>query len=141
MIHRSLSYEVRALATLALNYFLSMMIILQVDILSGGPIWLFGFAVIAGLLLGLKAAIIALLINTATVVSLLQLYVHGMLETPLLHVISIEQAIAAAANYILFNAIISVSCAILIQVLQSTVRKKVAASAALQEEKSKLRET
>ena len=138
--YRPLRYETRALATLASVYLLSLGIISHVGIMSGGPVWLFGFAVVAGLLLGLRAAIIALVINAATSISLLMLVLSGMLATPLLQVITAEQAIAAVANYILFNTVIAVSAAILIGGLQSTIRKKEAAAAALEEEKAKLLE-
>ena len=138
---RPLRYEVRVLATLAMIYFLSIGIILNVGPLSGGPVWLFGFAVTAGLLLGLKAAIFALVLNAATSISLLLAYLSGRLESPLLQFMTAEQAIAAVANYILFNSIIAISAAILVQGLQQTVKRKETAAAALEEEKIKLLET
>ena len=138
---RPLRYEVRALATLALIYLLSIVIILQVGVLSGGPIWLFGFAVATGLLLGLRAAIFALIVTAATSISLLLLMLAGVLESPVLQVVTPEQAISAVANYILLNSGISVSVAILIEGLQSTVRKKEVTAAALEKEKFKLLET
>ena len=138
---RSLRYEVRVLATLAMMYFLSIAIIVNVGPLSGGPVWLFGFAVTAGLLLGLKAAVTALLISAATSISLLLLFLSGRIETPLLQFMTVEQAIAAVANYILFNSIIAVSAAILVEGLQQTVKRKETAAAALEEEKKKLLET
>jgi PAS domain S-box-containing protein len=138
---RPLRYEVRALATLALIYIVSIVIIHHVGVLSGGPIWLFGFAVTAGLLLGLRAAIIALAVTAATSISLLLLFFEGILETRIVQLMSTEQAIAAVANYILFNSIIAVSAAILVEGLHSTVRKKEAAADALKKEKSKLLET
>jgi PAS domain S-box-containing protein len=138
---RPLRYEVRALATLALIYIVSIVIIFHVGVLSGGPIWLFGFAVTAGLLLGLKAAVIALAVTAATSISLLLLFFEGILETRILQLMSAEQAIAAVANYILFNSLIAVSAAILVEGLHSTVSKKEAAAAELKKEKSKLLET
>ena len=134
---RSIRYEARVLVTLAMIYTLSIAIILHVGVLSGGPVWLFGFAVVAGL----KAAIIALSINAATSITLLLMFLNKILETPILQVMTKEQAIAAVANYILLNSIIAISCAILIEGLQSTVRKKETAAAALEKEKFKLLET
>ena len=138
---RPLRYEVRVLVTLALIYGLSIAIIVNVGPLSGGPVWLFGFAVTAGLLLGLKAAIIALFINAATSITLLLLILSGKLQTSIMQWMTAEQAIAAVANYILFNSVIAVSAAILVGGLQSTVKKKEAAAAALEQEKIKLLET
>ncbi len=135
---RPLRYEVRVLATLAMIYFLSIGIIVNVGPLSGGPVWLFVFAVTAGLLLGLKAAIIALFINSATSISLLLLFLSGRLETALLQVMTFDQALAAVANYILLNSIIAVSAAILVEGLQSTVKKREESAVALEEEKAKL---
>ena len=138
---RPLRYEVRALAALAMMYFLAIAVILNVGVFSGGPVYLMVFAVTAGLLLGLRAAIIALVINAATAITLLVLFLNGVLDSAVLQVMTKEQAIAAVANYILLNSAIAIACAILIEGLQSTVRKKEAAAAALEQEKFKLLET
>ena len=63
--HR-LKYEIRAVMALISFYVLGLVIIISVGPLSGGPIWLFAFAVLIGVLLGFKAAIMALTVNAIT---------------------------------------------------------------------------
>ena len=49
--------------TLSLTFLLGVLIIHQVGFLSGGTAWLFCFSVLSGVLLGLRAAITATLLN------------------------------------------------------------------------------
>ncbi len=68
LLSRRLKYEIRAAIALISFYLLGLVIIISVGPLSGGPIWLFTFAVLVGVLLGAKAAIMALSVNAITLV-------------------------------------------------------------------------
>jgi len=66
LFSRRLKYEIRAAIALISFYLLGLAIIISVGPLSGGPMWLFAFAVLVGVLLGSKAAIMALTVNGIT---------------------------------------------------------------------------
>ncbi|MCP4760601.1 MAG: hypothetical protein GY870_02395, partial [archaeon] len=61
-VHR-IKFEIRASVTLLIFYVIGTVGILSVGPLSGGPAWLFAFAVLSGVLLGNHAAFVAILMN------------------------------------------------------------------------------
>ena len=64
---KGFSYKIRATSTLILCYLLGLSVIFNVGTFSGGPIYLFTFAVLAGVLLGSRAAISAVILNCVTI--------------------------------------------------------------------------
>ena len=75
---KRIRYEIRALASLLMCYTFGLMIIISVGPISGGWVWLFAFAVLAGVLLGLKAAILAILVNAVSLTILAWLISNGL---------------------------------------------------------------
>ncbi|MCP4671201.1 MAG: hypothetical protein GY857_07835, partial [Desulfobacula sp.] len=63
---KNLSYKFRAASIPVISYILGIILITVVGPFGGGPVWLFFFPVIAGVLLGYKAASRALIINALT---------------------------------------------------------------------------
>jgi len=72
-----ISYQFRASISLLMFYFIGVVIIYSVGPLSGGPVWLFTFAVMVGVLLGIRAAIAAVCINSITIAIIAWLMVTG----------------------------------------------------------------
>ena len=66
LLSRRIKYEVRAIVTLLMFYAVGLGIIIFVGPISGGPAWLFSFPILVGVLLGLKAAIMALALSAIT---------------------------------------------------------------------------
>ncbi|WDP86428.1 MAG: hypothetical protein HUN05_15935 [Desulfobacter sp.] len=64
-VHK-IRFEIRASATLLAFYVIGVSVILSDGPLSGGPAWLFAFAVLAGILMGNHAAIVAITLNAVT---------------------------------------------------------------------------
>ena len=79
LFSRKLSYRFRACGTLLVVYAASLGILTNAGIVSGAPAWLFGFAVLAALLLGLKGACVATVINVATLSLFWYLTRQGMI--------------------------------------------------------------
>ena len=75
-VHR-IRYEIRTGLSVLIFYVIGMAIILSVGPLSGGPAWLFAFAVIAGVLMGNTAAIAAILINALSPAFIIILVLTG----------------------------------------------------------------
>ncbi len=73
LLSRRLRYETRTALTLLMVYAVGLAVTISFGPLSGGPLWLFTFAVLSGVLLGSKAAILAVALNgiTLTIISLL----------------------------------------------------------------------
>ncbi len=78
--YRRLSYHLRAGAVSLIFYIIGSMIIIRVGPYSGGPGYLFTFAILSGVLLGLRAALTALAISFSTLLGAFWLSQHGYLH-------------------------------------------------------------
>ena len=61
-----ISFTIRATTTLLILYGIGLTIMVFTGPLSGGPLWLFCFSIFSGILLGSRAALVAILTNTIT---------------------------------------------------------------------------
>ena len=122
---RRLNYEFRAAAAVALVYMVGLNVCIEVGFFSGGPIYLFTCSILAGLLIGLRAAVLAVVLNAATITILGCLMGGGALPAALPYFPSLERALAAGASYVLLNAVSAISTAVLVGGLhQVTTRQK-----------------
>jgi PAS domain S-box-containing protein len=134
-------YEVRAAITLFMVYFVGLVIILFMGPLSGGPAWLFAFAVLVGVLLGTKAAIKALIVNALTLMVIGLVFYSDLLGGTFPFFRSIEHMIVTGANFMLLNAIAAMSVAVLVKGLMTAHEKERNATRILEKERLRLLET
>ncbi|MEW6263054.1 MAG: response regulator [Thermodesulfobacteriota bacterium] len=124
IFNRRINLSVRAAGVLACLYLLGLMSLYYLGPLSGGLIWLFAFAVLSGVLLGLGMAVAALVINTAT------LLVFGWLVT--LQALPwlppggdyLTKWTILSGSMILLNVLAAISVAILGRGLQTTLQQE-----------------
>jgi PAS domain S-box-containing protein len=135
---RGVSYRIRASAALGVIYVVALYLLVFLGPLSGGPIWLFTFGIMSGLLLSLRAAIIGVWINTVTLAVLGWLFYSGYLGKGLPFFESTLRAVAAGGNFIFMNAAAAVSCALLIRGLHVIASKEQSISQSLEHEKAQL---
>jgi PAS domain S-box-containing protein len=121
---KKIKFEYRALGLLTLIYLVGFFIIVKVGILSGGPAWFFSAAVLAGVLLGLRAALAALAANAFAILVIGWLMSTGNFGSHSGLFQSMERGFAAGASFIFLNAVTSVSVAALVGGLESTTRQK-----------------
>ncbi len=140
LISKRPSFEIRSAVTLLMCYFVGLGVIISIGPLSGGPIWLFAFAVLVGVLLGSKAAMAAVALNGITLIVIGWLLHTGrfgeafpFFNTPL-------AMIAAGLNFIVLNIIASLSVAMLVKGLVSTHDKEKKLLNRLEHEKTHLLE-
>jgi two-component system cell cycle sensor histidine kinase/response regulator CckA len=125
---------------LLLTFLVGVFVIGQAGFLSGGPAWLFCFAVMSGVLLGLRAALLAALLNGLAIVVLAGLSAAGMAaetQGPM----TATRAIAAGANFLFLNAVSAVFVAVLVNGLQALNKKTEAATNAYRDERADLLRT
>ena len=137
LVIRRIRLPIRAAAALLTTFLLGIFVVAQAGFLSGGPAWLFCFAVLSGVLLGLGPALLAILLNAAALLLLAWLSSQGYVANLELS-ISLPRALTAGANFIFLNALSAVSVAVLVNGMQALNRKAVAATAALKEERENL---
>jgi two-component system cell cycle sensor histidine kinase/response regulator CckA len=130
-------FQFRAVATLLCTFSVGVVIIHQIGFLSGGPTWLFCFSVLSGVLLGLRAAVTATILNAAALVTLGGLFNPGHpIEQVFLH--SLLRSLTAWANFIFLNLVSAASVATLVNGLLSLNRKTEQATAELKREREAL---
>lgn len=112
---RKLSYEFRAWVACALVYIVGVYVVFFFGFLSGGPIWLFSFAVLCGLLLGVKPAITGICVNFLTLGILAWLHSSTSLGDGVPFFSTRLNALAAAGNFLFLNTLVAISCALLIR--------------------------
>ncbi len=140
-IFRAIDYEIRACTVVALVYLVGLNVCVQVSLFSGGPAYLFTAAILAGLLIGLRAAVIMVALNSVTVVTLVVFITGGYLSNEHLFFPSMERAIAAGASYILLNAVSAISAAVLVRGLHRVTTRQIELTNELFIEKAELIET
>ncbi len=140
LLFRGIPYGIRAAVVVMGFYGVGLSVIFNAGIISGGPIWLFTFGAMAGLLTGLRAALLAVLLNAVTLSALGILYYSGHLgeETP--YYVSGLRAITAGANFVLLNLIVASAAAVMIRGIEFAADKERNISRSLAKEKNLLLE-
>ncbi|MCD4718286.1 MAG: PAS domain S-box protein [Desulfobacula sp.] len=129
LLSPTLSFRHRSCIAAAIPYVIGLFIIIHVGPLSGGPSWLFAFAVIAGVLLGSKAALTAVIINAVTIIVMGWLASTGKVHFDFPFFQSSGVLITAGANFVFLNAVVAVGVSVLIKSLEITnLKEKILAS-------------
>ena len=138
LILRGINYKIRASITSLITYGVGLYVIMSVGLLSGGPAWLFAFTVISAVLMGLRAAYMALTINGITLTIIGILIRTGQFGENYTFFTTPEKLIVAAANFLLLNAVAAISVAVLVRSLQSAAQREKAATDSLKRERTQL---
>ncbi|MFH2063900.1 MAG: PAS domain S-box protein [Pseudomonadota bacterium] len=138
LLSRRLGYLLRAGIVLLLLYGVGLMVIISVGPLSGGPAWLFTFAILVAIFLGTGAAIVALTINALTLATIVWLIKTGVFGHSFPFFSSDANMYAAGANFMLLNALAAISIAVLVRGLVSTHQKEIRLTRALEEKNDEL---
>jgi PAS domain S-box-containing protein len=131
-------YRVRAAFALLFAYIIGLAIIVSVGPLSGGPAWLFCFAVLAGVLLGPRAAVMALVVNTLTLGAIGYLIVRGTFGTDFPFFDSQRLMVVAGINFLFLNALSAISVAVLVRGMTASHEKEKQLALSLKAEQAKL---
>jgi len=124
LLSRRLSYEIRAAVTLLMFYIVGLAVIVSVGPLSGGPVWLFTFAVLVGVLLGSKAAMVAIAVNGITLTIIAWLLSTGQFGLTFPFFNTSQVMVSAGVNFIVLNVIAAMSVSVLVKGLVSSHQKE-----------------
>ncbi len=141
IISRRLGYWLRAGIVLLAMYGVGLVVILSVGPLSGGPAWLFAFAVLVSVFLGLKAVLVALSLNTFTLAVTSWLMKTGVYGHTFPFFSSNAAMVSAGANFMLLNIMVALAVDVLVRGLVSTHQKEMALTGALEQEHVRLLES
>ncbi len=132
-----IGYRIRAAFTLLFTYLIGLMIVIFVGPFSVGPAWLFCFAVLAGLLLGSRAAVFCLLMNAVTLGIFAYLKINGKWGTDFPFFTSIGLMYVAGINFVFLNSLAAISVAVLVRGLTESHEKEKQLSLSLKKEQEK----
>ncbi|MBU4133340.1 MAG: PAS domain S-box protein [Proteobacteria bacterium] len=124
LLSAQISYKIRAIAASTMMYAVGLAVILSVGPLSGGPVWLFGFAIIAGTLLGSRAAVFAVMINVVTICVIGFLMVTDQWGNSFPFFNSPRLMVVAGVNFIFLNALAAISVSVLVKGLTRSHKKE-----------------
>lgn len=133
---RRVSLRKKTAGVVFIPFIVGVSVISQAGFFSGGTSWLFCFAVLAGVLLGLRAALIAISFNAVALTTLIWIFSPGYGDPS--ESIGVVRVVTASANFLFLNAISAVSVAVLVNGLQALNQKTVATTKALKDERADL---
>jgi two-component system cell cycle sensor histidine kinase/response regulator CckA len=135
---RKLSFVFRAVCASLLLYALGVGVIANMGPFSGGPAFLFCFAVIAGVLLGMRVAIAALVLNIITTFAAAYLLFTGWWPDVDRLVLTTGRWMAAGFSFVFLNAVATISVTFLVRGLETALQRETAAKAELQKRREEL---
>ncbi len=115
---RRMPYNVRVYGLLALIYFLGLATFLQEGLQSNGRLYWLAFMIIAGIVLGVRGGVIALLISLVTGTGIYYLMISGTVATPAMDN-SEGYWIKAAVNFLAVGGATLMSMLTLVRSLES----------------------
>ncbi len=135
---RIIPFKFRACVGLLLLYGLGLMSLFTAGPVGSGRIWLFSFAVLACLLLGLKAGFVALILNVCTFSFFTWSLNAGYIDTFQLSDYATEYWIANYFSFLFANTVITVSLGVFVSGLEKNLRKEQQLSKELKSSYNKL---
>lgn len=141
LFSRRFGYKTRAIIALTLCYMVGLVIISTVGIMSSGPLWLFAFAILVGVLLGAKAAVGAVAINALTMAAAAWLMITGRFGPPFPASITLQAVMSTLITFIALNLIATLSITVLVKGLVLTHQKEKELAGSLEKERKQLMAT
>jgi PAS domain S-box-containing protein len=135
------SVHIRSFFSLGLLYIIGVIVIFNVGPLSGGPAWLFAFSILSGVLLGFRAALAAICINTVTVIVFGLLRLSGVWGSSFAWFGSVSLMMVATVNYIFLISIVSISVSVLVKGMTQSHENAQKLAQSLAKEREKLLES
>jgi PAS domain S-box-containing protein len=124
VVIQAIPFKVRAWTGLIMFFGVGLTSLLALGPVGSGRMFLFAFALMASLLLGLRAGALALILNMATILSITWALSRGHLQWPHLTDYSIEKWETAGYTFFFFNAVVTVSIGVLVNALEKNLQKE-----------------
>ncbi|MGD8241985.1 MAG: ATP-binding protein [Desulfobacterales bacterium] len=138
---RRIGFKAKAAVLLLFIYALGVALLIQLGPFAAGPIWLFVFPVMAGLLFGMQTALICLVLNGLTVFGfgvLIALDIHALEFMP---PNMVTKWWVIGANFLLLDMVATLSLAVLVRGLKNALDEQQRIQLSLQEKHTELQNT
>jgi PAS domain S-box-containing protein len=121
---RKIPFRLRVWTGLFLFYALGLTSLLTIGPSGSGRLCIFAFAVLASLLLGVKAGVVALALNIATIFSIGWISNLSFLELPNLLSYNSTNWLASGFTFFFINTAVTISTGVLVDVLEKNLDKE-----------------
>ena len=138
LILPSISYKIRATISVLAMFGVGLFVLFSIGPISGGPAWLFCFSIFSAILLGPRAAVIAVLANAIAIV-IIGSFILNNQWIPLSHLFSAGAIYATGINLLFLNALTTLSISVLIKGLTQSHEKEQKLSISLQKSEDSYR--
>ena len=138
---RRIGFKAKAAILLLFIYALGVALLLRLGPFAAGPIWLFVFPVMAGLLFGMQTALLCLLLNGLTV------FGFGLMIAVELHTLEfmppnmVTKWWVIGANFLLLDMVATLSLAVLVRGLKNALDEQQRIQSSLKEKHTELQNT
>lgn len=133
---RNLTFRFRVNNLLIIIYILSVILLLVLGPYGAGIIWLFTIPLMAGIFLGLRPAINAIIVNLFTLIALGFIIYATSSSSFRITDYGLDGFIAVGLNFLAINMVFSVSTGVLLDGLNETMKEEEKMRAQLEEEKN-----
>ena len=138
---RNLPILFRIISIIVVSYTLGIILLLAVGPFGGGgPIWLFFFPVITGLLLNVRYSLLSLGINMLTLLGIGLAVNFGWYTWSFVPVYPLEKWVVLGLNFILLNAITTIAATLVIRGLRVSLSEKKLALSTLEQKNIQLKD-
>ncbi|MBI4775220.1 MAG: PAS domain S-box protein [Deltaproteobacteria bacterium] len=134
IVFRRIRFEIRAGATLFMLLVLGLIILNYRGPVTSGLIYLFGFSVFAGVLLGLRASLVGLGVNAWAVVTIGWLIDKSYFPWVSQLGITVSKWIVTSGNFLFLSGAASLSIAVLVKGLEASLISEIRTSEELEKE-------
>ncbi len=116
-----LSFFARSIGLIGTVYAISIGVLTNIGIISGGSFWLFFVPILTSLLLGWRAAGVAVLLSAGTLTAIAFLVGRQVIGTQLPFFVTLESTLATLGNFVLLNAGATLVVSIMIHGLERVI--------------------
>jgi signal transduction histidine kinase len=135
---RRISFALKAAVLLGFIFILGSGLLLQLGPFAAGPIWLFAFPIMGGLLFSIRVAVACLLINMATIGAFGLLLAEGVIRFADSTANFIAKWWVISGNFLLLDTVVALSLAVLLQGLKDALDAQHEARLSLQHKHAEL---
>jgi two-component system cell cycle sensor histidine kinase/response regulator CckA len=139
LLSRRLSLKIRAWAVCLVLYFLGVGLLFMLGPHGAGYIWLFGASVMVGAIVGLRASLWSLLLNLIALLAVGAFIVGGSPYWAEHIENAIEKWLVMTVNFLLINAFVTVTTAVMLEGLKNALLKEREISSNLRQSEERFR--
>ncbi len=121
---KAIPFRLRAWIGLLLIFLMGVLSLTTIGPVASGRIWLFMFAVLATLILGLRAGVIALIMNVIMMLVWIWAWQKGFFSWHYITGIRLNEVMATSISFVFLNAVVTISLGMFVRALERGFEKE-----------------